>query len=140
MEDNTNMNGHPAARPVWLAVGILSLACGIVGVVLPLLPTTPFLLVSAYAFAQSSPRLHRWLLRHRRFGPLIRNWQRYGAIDRPTKIVALTVMALTPPVTWLIGAPAWALAAQIVVLLCAATFVGTRPENPVPKKGTEGRD
>lgn len=122
------MNGNSAARPFWLTVGILSIMCGVLGAILPLLPATPFLLVAAYAFAQSSPRLHRWLIQHPRFGPLIRNWQLYGAIDRRTKIIAITVMIFTPPITWIIGAPLWALAAQIVVLLGAATFIVTRPE------------
>ncbi len=130
------MNGNGAVRSAWLAVGVLSLGCGMAGVILPLLPTTPFVLFSAYAFAQSSPRLHRWLTQHARFGPLIRNWRLYGAIDRRTKIIAFTVMLLTPAITWVIGAPPWALAAQIVVLLGAATFVGTRPENGSARKDT----
>jgi uncharacterized membrane protein YbaN (DUF454 family) len=122
------------ARPVWLTIGVLSFACGVLGVVLPLLPTTPFVLLSAYAFAQSSPRLHRWLIQHPRFGPMIRNWQLYGAIDRRTKIVAFTVMIFTPLITWIIGAPPWALAAQIVVLLTAATFIATRPDSALAKE------
>ena len=122
--------------PAWLSIGILSLAVGAVGVVLPVLPTTPFLLVSAYAFARSSPRLHRWLLGHHRFGPLIENWQRYGAIDRATKRFSVIVMVLTPVVTWAFRPPVWALGVQIMVLITAATFVITRPEpgNPDNKK------
>ncbi len=127
-----------ALRPFWLSLGALSLGCGVAGSVLPLLPTTPFLLLSAYAFARSSPRLHRWLTRHSQFGPLIRNWRLYGAIDRRTKLVAVAVMIFTPLITWIIGAPLWALGTQIVVLLVAASFVVTRPE--VPLGGTNGTD
>ncbi|MCG8435160.1 MAG: YbaN family protein [Gammaproteobacteria bacterium] len=122
------MNENGATRPLWLAVGVVSLGCGAAGAVLPLLPTTPFVLLSAYAFARSSPSLHRWLIRHPHFGPLIRNWQLYGAIDRRTKFIAVAIMVLTPFITWLIGAPPWALAAQCVVLAGAATFVLTRPD------------
>ena len=117
-----------AARPLWLTLGTASLGFGAAGTVLPLVPTTPFVLLSAYAFAQSSPRLHRWLAEHRKFGPLISNWQRHRAINRRTKTLAVAVMVLTPSVTWLVGAPVWVLAAQIVVLSGAMCFVVTRPE------------
>ena len=56
---------------MWLLGGLAAVAVGAVGVVLPLLPTTPFLLVAAFAFARSSERLDRWLREHRTFGPLI---------------------------------------------------------------------
>lgn len=123
------------ARSFWVALGVLSLACGTLGVFLPLLPTTPFLLLSAYAFARSSPRLHKWLLRHAWFGPLIDNWERYGAISRRTKITAVCVMVLTPFVTMIIGAPVWALGAQIAVLTVAAVFILTRPEGASKSRG-----
>ncbi|MCB1648639.1 MAG: YbaN family protein [Pseudomonadales bacterium] len=107
----------------------MSLLLGGMGVFLPLLPTTPFVLLSTYAFARSSPGLHNWLLRHPHFGPLIDDWQRYGAISRRTKKQAVFVMVLTPVVTMLIGAPVWALGAQLLVLSIAALFVMTRPES-----------
>ena len=122
------MNVSPIARTIWLAVGTLSLGCGIAGAVLPLLPTTPFLLLSVYAFARSSPRLHRWLINHSQFGPMILNWQQHGAIDRRTKRIALTVIVLTPLVTWFIGAPLWVVVIQIVVLLGISIFIVTRSD------------
>ena len=115
---------------MWILIGLLSLALGSLGVVLPVLPTTPFLLLSAYAFAKSSPRLHQWLMKHRQFGPLIDNWHRYGAIDRRSKRLSLAVMILTPVVTWAFGPPLWALGLQLVVLGLAAGFVLTRPLPP----------
>jgi len=82
-------------RLIWLLVGLVSIALGAAGVFLPLLPTTPFLLLAAFCFARSSPRLHDWLHSHRHFGPLIENWNRHGSIDRRTKRVALVVIAAT---------------------------------------------
>jgi uncharacterized membrane protein YbaN (DUF454 family) len=114
-------------RIFWLAAGLTSLAIGAVGVVLPLLPTTPFLLVAAFAFARSSERLDRWLRDHPSFGALIENWHREGSIDRKTKRVALVVLLLTPVATWLIGAPLWIIAVQVVILSGAALFILTRP-------------
>ncbi len=116
------------ARPAWILLGILSLGLGAAGAVLPLLPTTPFILLAAFCFARSSPRLHDWLVTHRTFGPLILNWEREGAISRKAKILALATIALTPLLTMLIGAPLWALLAQIAVLAGTATFIITRPE------------
>lgn len=55
-------------RALWLTLGLVSTACGVAGVVLPLVPTTPFLLLAAYAFARSSPRLHNWIMMHPRLG------------------------------------------------------------------------
>ena len=117
-------------RLLWLAAGLLSLGVGAVGIIMPLLPTTPFLLLTAYCFAQSSPKLHRWLHEHATFGPLINNWNQYGSIDRRSKWLAVIAILLTPIVTYLIGVPWWALAAQLLVLAIAATFVVTRPDPP----------
>jgi len=115
------------ARFLWLTVGLLATASGLAGAVLPLVPTTPFLLVAAYAFARSSPRLHSWLLEHPRFGRLIRNWQDHGGIDRGTKRLAVVVMAATFGLSWLLGVSDLVLAVQAVVLAAAALFVLTRP-------------
>ncbi|MCH8243491.1 MAG: YbaN family protein [Planctomycetes bacterium] len=117
-------------RLPWLLAGLVFLAIGVIGIVLPLLPTTPFLLLTTFCFARSSPRLNRWLLNHATFGALISNWQKYGSIDRRSKLIAIAVILLTPIATLLIGAPGWLIAAQIIVLACAATFILTRPEPP----------
>jgi len=114
-------------RFIWLLAGLAAVAIGAVGVVLPLLPTTPFLLVAAFAFARSSDRLNSWLREHRAFGPLIDNWHRDGSIGRETKRTAIIVIFVTPVITWLLDAPLWVLVCQIVVLAGAAIFILTRP-------------
>jgi uncharacterized protein len=119
-----------ASRYFWLMIGFLATGCGIVGAVLPLIPTTPFLLIAAYAFAKSSPRFHGWLINHRRFGPLIRNWQRNGSIDPASKRLALLVMGAALLSSWLLGFPAVILAVQAVVLAGSAAFILTRPDGP----------
>ena len=78
-------------RTLWLVLGYAATALAVAGVALPLLPATPFLLVAAYAFARSSPRLHAWLTSHEQFGPLIDNWNRYGAISPRAKTAAVGV-------------------------------------------------
>lgn len=85
--------GHPLTRGLLTAIGLLCVVLGVIGIVLPLLPTTPFLLLAAACFARSSPRFHAWLLGHRWFGPPIRDWQQQRAI-RPRIKWRVTVLVL----------------------------------------------
>lgn len=75
-----------------LAVGSVSLFLGILGIFLPLLPTVPFLLLTAYCFARSSDRLYRWLMQHKTFGSYIYHYQTYRAITRKTKVLAISFL------------------------------------------------
>ncbi|WP_154224517.1 YbaN family protein [Marinicella rhabdoformis] len=115
-------------KPFWLLLGFISVVLAVVGVILPLLPTTPFLLLAAFCFSQSSTKAHQWLINHRLFGPLINDWQQHGKIRRKVKVVALSTMALMPILSWFLGASYWALWAQTGVLLLVASFIITRPE------------
>lgn len=118
------------ARITWLVIGLLALALGAIGIALPLLPTTPFILLAAFAFAQSSKKLHQWLLDHNVFGPLIENWQQHGAISRRAKVISVVTMAALPVISLVVGAPAVVVIVQVVVLGGAAVFVLSRPEPP----------
>lgn len=115
-------------RWLWGAAGGLALALGAAGIVLPLLPTVPFLLLAAFCFARSSDRLHRWLLDHRSFGPPIRNWQRSGAISRRAKIAASVSILAAFGISVGMGLRWELLAIQAAVLLCVSLFIWTRPE------------
>ncbi len=117
-------------RALWLTLGLVSTACGVAGVVLPLVPTTPFLLLAAYAFARSSPHLHNWIMTHPRLGPPIAHWNRHGAISRRAKMVAMAVMTATFMTSVLLGVSDIILIAQATVLGGVATFVLTRPDVP----------
>lgn len=115
------------SRLAWLTIGFFSLVLGGAGVLLPLLPTTPFVLVAAFAFAKSSNRLHRWLLEHNVFGPLIDNWRRDGAISRSTKIVSILSMVAIFIISLLLSVPTHVIVIQAVVLGACAVFILTRP-------------
>jgi uncharacterized membrane protein YbaN (DUF454 family) len=119
-----------AARLTWLVVGFVALALGALGIALPLLPTTPFVLVAAFAFAQSSEKLHQWLLDHNVFGPLIDNWQRHGAISRRAKVLSVVSMAAVLAVSVAMAVPPLVVWVQVVVLGAAALFILTRPLPP----------
>jgi len=68
---------------------------GAIGIVLPLLPTTPFILLAAFCFARSSKRCHGWLVNHKVFGPIITNWTEYGAIGEALKFLQCCLWALS---------------------------------------------
>jgi uncharacterized membrane protein YbaN (DUF454 family) len=113
-------------RPLWLIVGFVATALGLAGIVLPLVPATPFFLLAAFAFARSSPRFHDWLVNHPRIGPAIRDWQREGAISRKAKRLAMIAIVATFVLSLLLGVPGWMLAVQGVVLLAVSVFILTR--------------
>lgn len=115
-------------RGLWLAGGVAALMLGAVGVVLPLLPTVPFLLLAAFCLARSSGRLHRWLLDHRTFGPPIRDWQSTGAIRRKAKWLATVSIAGAFAVSVWLGLGPAVLGVQGAVLFAVALFIWTRPE------------
>lgn len=117
-------------RLLWLSLGLIALALAIAGVVLPILPTTPFLLVAAFAFARSSPRLHAWLLHHRTFGPVIETWQQHGAIPRRAKKLAVAMIVGAFLLSVLLGLPAYVLGLQAMVLTAVTLFILTRPDGP----------
>lgn len=112
---------------VWQALGWLALAAGIAGAVLPIVPTTPFLLLAAYAFARSSPELHRWLIEHPRFGPPIVLWQTQHAISRRSKRNALLAMAAVLATSFVLGVPTMVITIQAVALVLVSVFLLSRP-------------
>lgn len=117
-------------RATFLLLGALSLALGVIGIVLPILPTTPFILLAAFFFAQSSERLHAWLLNHPRFGPSIRDWQQHRAISRFAKKLAILTMIGVLAVSLLLQLPLWVITVQALAMLAVSIFILTRPSPP----------
>lgn len=126
---------NPAKRIVLVFIGLISLGLGGAGIFVPLLPTTPFVLVAAFAFANSSERLHRWLLDHNVFGPLIDNWRRHRAIGRSAKVLSVLSMFAILVISWLLDVAPWIIVVQALVLGCSATFILSRP-SPPPDRST----
>lgn len=117
-------------RVLWLILGFAALVSGIIGIALPLWPSTPFLLLAAFAFSRGSERLHRWLHEHPWFGPPIRQWQEHRAVSRSSKVAGLALLVIAFISSLLFGVPWWALAAQLSILLPVSYFLVTRPEPP----------
>ena len=80
-------------RTTYLILGWTCIGLGVIGALLPLMPTTVFLLIAAWAFSKSSERWHQWLLNHPRFGRLIRCWHEHHAMPRRAKRIALLTLA-----------------------------------------------
>lgn len=117
-------------RLTLILIGLLSIVLGALGIFVPLLPTTPFLLLAAFAFANSSERMHQWLLDHNIFGPLIDDWRQYRAISRRAKIVSILSMVAIILISALMSAPTYVVVIQALVLSATATFVLSRPLPP----------
>lgn len=85
--------GH-LRRGLLVVAGVISLVLAMAGVVLPGLPTTPFVLLAAACFAKASPRLHAWLLAHRWMGPMVRDWEANRSLPLKVKWLATSMMLL----------------------------------------------
>ena len=122
------MVGSAPLRLLLTASGWVSLALGIIGIFLPLLPTTPFVLLSAYCFSKSSPRLHSWLINQPRLGPMIQNWEQQGSISQNAKVTSTVLMIGMFGVSLLLINLSLILKGM---LICIATgvlyFIWTRP-------------
>ncbi|MDR2313641.1 MAG: YbaN family protein [Spirochaetaceae bacterium] len=86
------------SRVLFIVLGMLLLALGLIGVVIPVLPTTPFVLAASFCFLKSSPRLYRWIMTHRFFGPRIERFRSVGLTKKEKVSIFLMVCALLTPV------------------------------------------
>ena len=120
----------------WIFTGL-----GVVGIFVPLLPTTPFLLLAAWCFGQSSPRLHAWLLRQPALGSLIADWQAERAIALRAKVISTVVMAAFAMLAASREAtPRWAIIAMLAVMVAACAFIWTRPSRRAAPVTRDTRD
>lgn len=114
-------------RLLYLSLGFLSVALGAAGIVLPLLPTVPFMLLAAFFFARSSPRLEAWIVEHPRFGPHVRAWRERGAISAAGKRAALAAFAFSALLGLVLLPFPWLLA-PVAAALAGGSWIATRPE------------
>jgi uncharacterized protein len=120
-----------AFRLLYLAFGWFCVGLGIIGIIFPFLPTTPFLLLAVWAFGRSSPELAAKLRNHPQVGRYIRDWQDHGVIPSQAKLVAILMMSVmaTYFVVWS-GLPLWAVAATVSILVGVGLFILSRPSEP----------
>ncbi len=118
----------PWRRHLYFAAGWILTAIGVIGLVLPLMPGTIFLIAAAWCFSRSSPRFEAWLIGHPKLGPQVVAWRRSGAIARRTKYIACGSMVLSFALVAASDAPPVALWVTGACLVAAGTYVASRPE------------
>lgn len=116
------------ARWLWGLLAYASVGLALAGLVLPVLPTTPFALLAAYAAARGSDRIHHWLLAHPSLGPPIRAWQDGRTVARRTKLVATVTMAVSAAVLFLVAPTVWLAVGVTAFMASVATWLWLRPE------------
>lgn len=123
---------NPVARRFFLALGFLFLGVGLVGVVLPLVPTTINLILAAYFFGRSSERWETWVLEHRRFGPLVRDFRSGLGIPLRAKVWAVALIAVTFTISIVFVIELLAVRVLLVALAVAVSaYILTRPTKRV---------
>lgn len=115
-------------RLLWRALALLSVALAVIGAVLPVLPTVPFLILAAWAGGKGWPALEVWLLDHAHFGPHIRRWRERGAVPRRAKWLATVMMGISATLLALSSALLPVKIAVPAVMACVAIWLWRRPE------------
>ncbi len=90
-----NVHASPLVRHALIALGTVCVALGVIGALLPVMPSTVFFLAAAACYARASERFYRWLVTHPQIGPTVREWQRHRSIPWRTKLYAIVLMSLT---------------------------------------------
>lgn len=115
-------------RWVALLLGYFFLALAIIGVVLPGLPTVPFLILAAWFAAKGSDRLHRWLYAHPHFGKLLIDWEQQRAVSRSSKVTAFILLSVSWGIMYLYIGNLWFMAGITVLFISVMAFLISRPE------------
>ena len=137
---------HPVATPngrgrrLFVALGWLCVSLGVTGAFVPLMPTTVFLLIAAWAFARSSPKWHTWLREHARFGEAVRAWEEHHAMPRRAKRIAFAALAASYAFTaFMFGPLSWAAIIGGVCIAAVALYIAHIPVlQPTAKQAVRG--
>lgn len=112
----------------YMAFGWLCFGLGFIGIFLPILPTTPFMIVALWAFSKGSPKLHAWLLNHPKFGSILQDWEQHKVIPIKAKLTAATFIGASAIyILFFSNVPTYAAIMSVSTMACAITYVLTRP-------------
>ena len=119
-----------ATRIGYLALGCLFVGLGVIGVFLPVMPTTVFMIGALWAFSMSSKRLETWLLEHPRFGPRLVEWRAHRVIPVRAKLFAWSSMAASLAIMFVARVPYWAIATAAALMLVGVIYIARCPSKP----------
>ncbi|MDQ5916853.1 MAG: uncharacterized protein QG584_2747 [Pseudomonadota bacterium] len=126
----SRLHASPLVRWLLWTAGTIALLLGILGVFLPVLPATPFILLAAACYARASEKFHQRLLSHPNFGPVIRDWEEYGAVSMRTKKVAISLMSLSIAVSiWVVREHLWLQIMLATIAVTVGTWLWRRPSH-----------
>jgi uncharacterized membrane protein YbaN (DUF454 family) len=114
---------------LWRVAALAAFAIGIVGIAIPVLPTVPFLILSAWAASKGWPSFETWLLDHRLYGPHIRSWRERGIVPRTAKIWAVLTMTASAVLLQLLDVPTWLQLGAPLMMAVVAVWLWRRPES-----------
>jgi len=115
-------------RWLWIVAGIICLILATIGIIMPLLPTTPLVILAAFCFSKGSTRLHLWLHNNRYFGPLLQDWETYGVIRTKSKVMATIAIILIFSLSLYFTSIHIFLKCFLVLLaFCLLTYIWSRP-------------
>jgi uncharacterized protein len=124
------MHRNPLLRVTYLVLGWLCVISGAIGVVLPGWPTTIWIIVATYFFARSSPRFYNWLMNHRVFGPLVRDWRDGKGMTRRAKRLAVGTIFVTIGISIALVPYPWLKVLLVVVAVSVSTYLLRLPTKP----------
>ena len=128
MADIDGMN-EKLKKHFFLSIGCLAMSLGFIGLFLPLMPTTCFMILAVWAFSKSKPELARWILQHPRFGPTIDDWIKYKTIDQKTKCKISLSIVFTFSLSLLVMTPSFISSALMLsVMLVLLAYINSRNE------------
>ena len=114
-------------RTILISLGLLCVGLGFVGVFVPGIPTTIFLIIALWAFTKSSEKLRHWLLNHKRFGPILNNWQEHKVVPRRAKILMVVLMSLAVVLFYYSWQNLYLTIGLIIILVSVAIYVISLP-------------
>ena len=121
----------PLNKYLFLSIGLICMALGFVGVFLPILPTTPFMILAAFCFSKSSERLHNWLLERPHIGKLILDWQNEGVIRKKAKVAStLVIVPLFSYTLIFVQVSVFVKVLLVLIGLGVLYFIWSRPSTP----------
>ena len=137
--DETQVSQYKGARIMYIVLGSIFLGLGILGVFLPVLPTTPFLLLTAGCYARGSVRFYNWLMNNRFFGSYIRDWRDNKGIPLHAKILAVSMITITIGITAIFFVPLWPVKILLVGIGASVSiYIIRKPTKPSDNTGSMG--